>query len=652
MSDKVKRETLEFQAETRQLLDLMVHSIYTNREIFLRELISNCSDAIDKVRFAALTDSSLLGDDKDFAISLEPDEKKGTLAVVDNGIGMTYQEVIDNLGTIARSGTRSFLEQLKQSGQTPDGELIGQFGVGFYSAFMVAEQVTVLTQKAGGKTGVKWESTADGSYTVEEYDKGSRGTKVILKLKPEFRGQDKDGDNFTDRQTLQGLVKKYSDYIRYPIRMAFISEKKPLDKDGKEVKDAPAAPVVEVKTLNSMVPLWAKPKTEIKREEYNQLYKEMFHDWEDPLEVLHSRLEGSVEYANLLFIPARAPFDFYNRELKSGIRLYSRNVFVMSDCSELLPDYLGFVRGLVDSPDFSLNISREILQHSKQLKTIGKNLEKAVLKALENMLKTDKPKYNKFWAEFGRAIKIGIYHDYGAREKLQELLLFHTSKSGDDAVTLADYVGRMPEKQKAIYYATGKDAASIARLPQMEGLRDRDVEVLYLYDRVDEFVIDALREYKGKKFQSISRGDLDLSDLTGDDDQRQAAEKLQESNKSLLKAIKDTLGEKVAEVRISSRLKDSAVCLVSSDQGISLSMEKIFQEMNQSFFKARRILEINPGHDLFAALNRLYELSPKSDEFRDFCFLLYDQALLIEGILPDDPVKFANQVARLMAAAK
>ncbi|WP_425061084.1 Chaperone protein HtpG [Sporomusa carbonis] len=646
--ETITKETREFQAETKQLLDLMVHSIYTNREIFLRELISNASDAIDKIRFESLTNHQLLEENSDFEIFIIPDEATNTLTISDNGIGMTYDEVIENIGTIAKSGTKAFIEKLKNVGSATDNELIGQFGVGFYSAFMVSDKVTLLTRAPGQEKGVRWESTGDGTYTLEECDKEKRGTTIILTLNEKYRSAENPEENFLNRYTIQNLVKKYSDYIRYPIKMNFIKEEKPRDSDGKVIKDAPATQSIEVRTLNSMTPLWIRNKNEISKEEYHNFYRNFFHDWEDPLEIIHSKVEGAVEYTSMLFIPAHAPFDFYQRESKSGIRLYSKNVFIMDNCQDLLPEYLRFVRGLVDSPDFSLNISRELLQHSSQLKRVGKNLEKSVLKTLESLLNKDRPKYEEFWKEYGRAIKSGVYLDYNSRDKLQNLLLFASSYSAEGLTTLDEYITRMPENQKAIYYATGKDRSSVERLPQMELLRDKGIEVLYLFDRVDEFAIDALREYKEKKFQSISRGTLDLDDIDSTKSKKDI-EEISKENESLIKAIKEQLTGKISDVKISSRLKSSAVCLVSDDNGISLSMEQILSEMNKTTFKAKRILELNPDHEIFSVLKNLYETAPGSDAFNDYCDLLYGQALLMEGLTPEDPISFANKVANLMA---
>ena len=641
------KEMREFQAETKQLLDLMVHSIYTNREIFLRELISNASDAIDKLRFESLTNRELLEGKEDFEIFLVPDKDSHTLTISDNGIGMTYDEVIENVGTIAKSGTKAFLEKLKEEKEsTTDKDLIGQFGVGFYSAFMVAEKVTLITRKAGETKAVKWESTGDGSYSIEETEKETRGTSIILTLGEEFYG-DKAEEDFTNEYALEALVKKYSDYVRFPIKMNFEVEETPKDDEGKEIEGAEKVKRIEVRTLNSMRPLWTKNKSEIKPEEYTEFYKNLFHEWEDPFEVIHSKAEGTVEYTTMLFLPKRAPYNLYHTDYEPGIQLYSRHVFIMDKCKELLPDYLRFVRGLVDSPDFSLNISRELLQQSRELKLIGKNLEKNVLKTLEKMLKNERERYETFWNEFGKSFKIGVYTAPQDSSKLKDLLLFATSKEGTALTTLKEYIERMPESQNLIYYATGKDAATIERLPQMELLKEKGIEVLYLYDTVDEFAIEALREYGDKKFHSVSRGDLNLDDVESQEVKKET-ETIAKDNEDLIKAVKENLEGKIADVKISNRLKSSAVCLVSGDNGISLSMEQVFAEANNPMFKASRILEINPHHEVFSRLQSLHN-GEQNDTFKDYCEMLYAQALLIESILPEDPIGFANKIAKLMA---
>ncbi len=648
------KETHEFQAETKQLLDLMIHSIYTNHEIFLRELISNASDAIDKLHFESLTNKALLENDEDYEIFLIPDKASHTLTIADNGLGMTKDEVIENLGTIAKSGTKAFLEQLKKAkednSQVTDKEMIGQFGVGFYSAFMVAERVTVVTRKAGETQAVRWESTGDGSYSIEECEKSKRGTNITITLSKDFFG-DSTEENFTDTYKLESLVKKYSDYVRYPIKMNFEYEELPKDDEGKTIEGAEKIKRIEVRTLNSMKPLWTKNKNEITKEEYNEFLKNQFHEWEDPMEVFHTKAEGTVEYTSLLYIPAHAPFNLYHTDYEPGVQLYSRHVFIMDKCKDLLPDYLRFVKGLVDSPDLSLNISRELLQQSRELKIIGRNLEKNILKTLERKLKNNREDYEKFWAEYGKSLKVGVYNSIysgdDAVSKLKDLLLFTSSKDGK-LTTLKEYVERMPESQKKIYYASGKDLTTIEHLPQMELLKEKGIEVLCLTDNVDEFTLETIHSYDDKPFHSISRGDLNLDDAESQE-ARKETEDIAKKNDDLLKDIKEALSEKVADVKLSNRLKSGAVCLVADEQGPSLAMEQAFADAQNPMFKAKRILEINPHHELFARIQTLHEAGKDSQEFKDYCGLLYSQALLIEGILPEDPIAFANKIAELMA---
>ena len=648
------KTTHEFQAETKELLNLMIHSIYTNHEIFLRELISNASDAIDKLHFESLQNRDILEGNEDYEIFLVPDKESHTLTISDNGIGMTKDEVVENIGTIAKSGTKAFLEQLQKAkennAELTDKEMIGQFGVGFYSAFMVAEKVTITTRKAGTSEAVRWESTGDGSYTLEDCEKESRGTTITITLGKEFYGDEAE-ENFTDTWNLQNLVKKYTDYVRYPIKMNFETEEMPRDDEGKIIEGAEKIKKIELKTLNSMQPLWTKSKNEISKEEYTEFIKNQFHEWEEPMEVFHNKAEGGVEYTSLLYIPAKAPFNLYHTDYEPGVQLYSRHVFIMDKCKDLLPDYLRFVKGLVDSPDLSLNISRELLQQSRELKTIGKNLEKTILKALERMLKNDREKYEKFWQEFGKSLKIGIYNSMytgsNVIDKLKELLLFASSKEGKE-VSLKEYVERMPESQKKIYYATGTDKATIEKLPQMELLKEKGLEVLYLLDPVDEFAIETIRTYSDKEFQSISRGDLDLDDAESQEAKKET-EEIAKNNDDLVKDIKEVLGDKVAEVKISSRLKSGAVCLVADAMGPSLSMEHTFAAMDNPMFKAKRILEINPKHDLFSKLQILHANGKDDADFKDYCDLLYTQALIIEGIMPENPVDFANKIAKMMA---
>lgn len=645
-------ERYEFQAETKQLLDLMIHSIYTNREIFLRELISNGSDAIDKLHYEALTNRDLLEGDTEFSIRLAIDKDKKTLTVADNGIGMDKEDIKANIGTIARSGTKAFLERLKaekeDSENVSDKELIGQFGVGFYSAFMVAKAVTVLTRKAGTDTGYCWKSTGDGSYTLTECDVKHHGTAVVLELKDEFTTGE---DDFLDESRLSELVKKYSDYIRYPIMMNVTVKEVPKNEDGQPVEGAEPIEKTELKTLNSMQPLWTRNKSDIKDEEYADFFRHQFYEWEKPMEVFHTKAEGTVEYTALLFIPGSAPMNLYYSDYEPGIQLYSRHVFIMDKCKDLLPEYLRFVKGLVDSPDLSLNISREMLQQSRNLKVIGKNLEKTVLKTLARKAEKERPEYEKFWNEFGKSIKIGIYSGMMTGEnnadKLKDLVLFYSARQGR-LVTLKEYVEAMKDGQQKIYYAVGKDEESIDALPQTELLKDRDLDVLYLFDPVDEFAIEALHEYDGKSFHSVSRGDLDLDDDTFKEEKKKN-EDLAKDNEGLLQDVKKALESKVVDVRLSNRLKSGAVCLVADAAGPSVAMEQAFAGADNPFMKARRILEINPHHELFNKLKTLHDGETNKDAFKEYSELLYDQALLLEGIMPEDPVVFAQRLAKMMA---
>lgn len=645
-------ERYEFQAETKQLLDLMIHSIYTNREIFLRELISNGSDAIDKLHYEALTNRDLLEGDTEFSIRLVIDKDKKTLTVADNGIGMDKEDIKANIGTIARSGTKAFLERLKAEKEdnedVSDKELIGQFGVGFYSAFMVAKAVTVLTRKAGTDTGYCWKSTGDGSYTLTECDVKHHGTAVVLELKDEFTTGE---DDFLDESRLSELVKKYSDYIRYPIMMNVTVREVPKNEDGQPVEGADPIEKTELKTLNSMQPLWTRNKSDIKDEEYADFFRHQFYEWEKPMEVFHTKAEGTVEYTALLFIPGSAPMNLYYSDYEPGIQLYSRHVFIMDKCKDLLPEYLRFVKGLVDSPDLSLNISREMLQQSRNLKVIGKNLEKTILKTLARKAEKERPEYEKFWNEFGKSIKIGIYSGMMTGEnnadKLKDLVLFYSARQGR-LVTLKEYVEAMKDGQQKIYYAVGKDKESIDALPQTELLKDRELDVLYLFDPVDEFAIEALHEYDGKSFHSVSRGDLDLDDDTFKEEKKKN-EDLAKDNEGLLQDVKKALESKVVDVRLSNRLKSGAVCLVADAAGPSVAMEQAFAGADNPFMKARRILEINPHHELFNKLKTIHDGETNKDAFKEYSELLYDQALLLEGIMPEDPVVFAQRLAKMMA---
>ena len=629
-------ETLEFQAETKRLLDLVVNSIYTNKEIFLRELISNASDALDKLHFESLTNQNILEGNEDLEIFVMTDSDTKTVTISDTGIGMTRDEVVANIGTIAKSGTRAFLDKLREGSENLNEELIGQFGVGFYSAFIVAEKVELMTRKAGETSAVKWTSEGAGEYTLEDFDKESRGTTIVLHLKPEFcSGEEFD---FTNHYTIENLIKKYSDYIRYPIKMNFTTQ----DKDKN--------PVVEVRTVNSMQPLWTRSKSDIKDEEYEEFFRHQFHEWEKPMEIFHTKAEGTIEYTALLCIPKHAASNLFFADYEPGLQLYSRHVFVMDKCKDFLPDHFRFIKGLVDSPDLPLNVSREILQQSRDVKKIGRSLEKNILKQLSKILKNERERYEEFWAQFGKSLKIGVYnnsYDDKVKEDLKDLLLFTTSKDLKLS-TLAEYVERMPESQKKIYCATGKDAESIAKLPQLEILRERGIEVIYLVDPVDEFAINALVNYNGKEIQSVNREDFEIDDEDADKKKAELDE-LSRSYENLLMDVKTAIGESVNEVRLTSRLKSGAVCLVTGVNGPSLNMEQTFAPMNNPFFKAHKILELNPNHALFKKLSGLHALDKNSDDFKDFCKLLYAQALLIEGIMPEKPVDLANKIAELMA---
>ncbi|HQO92890.1 MAG TPA: molecular chaperone HtpG [bacterium] len=623
-----------FKAETKKLLDLMINSIYTNREIFLRELISNCSDAIDKLKFKSLTAPELIKDGGDFEIWINPDKESKTLTISDNGIGMTYDEVIENIGTIAKSGSKEFFEKLSESDDNKNAaELIGQFGVGFYSAFMVAEKVKIRTRSAEAELseGVIWESTGDGNYTVEKAEIEKRGTEITLYLKEDILKE----IQLLDHDELEELVTRYSDFIRYPIKMNVEKET-----------------VIEEKILNSMKPIWNREKSDVTEEEYKEFYRHAFHSYDEPVDVIHTKGEGTVEYTALIFIPSQIPFNFYSSHFERGMKLYSKQVFIMDKCKELVPEYLGFIRGIVDSPDFSLNISREILQHSSQLKVISKNLEKKILGALKYMLENDREKYIKFWKEFGKAIKAGVYSDYGMnRDKLQDLLMFESSHS-DELTTLDEYVKRMPEDQKEIYYAAGRDKDAVKNTPQMEAIREKGYEVLYFIDKIDEFASAVIINYKEKPLRNISAADLNFDT---EEEKKKKEEKRKEKeteSKSLLETLKKHLENEVKEVRLSSRLKNSAVCLVSGSDGISINMEQVLSEAAMSNMpapKATRILEINPDHRIFTKLNEIYTSNPESEKLKNFAEVMYNQALLMEGIAPKDPVKFASMISEFMS---
>ena len=626
-------QTKEFKAESKRLLDMMINSIYTHKEIFLREIISNASDAIDKLYFKSLTDTSVGMKKSDFAINIAIDKENRTLTVSDNGIGMTEEDLENNLGTIANSGSFAFK---KDNDLGDDVDIIGQFGVGFYSTFMVAKEVTVVTKAFGSDQAYKWTSDGVEGYTIEECDKPDGvGTTITLKLKDDT--DDEKYSTYLDQYQIQSLVKKYSDYIRFPIRMEV--EHTHYNEEGKEPEVHKA-----IETLNSMTPIWKKNKSELKDEDYNNFYMEKFGDYEPPIAHIHSKNEGVATYDALLYIPARAPFDYYSKDYEKGLQLYSSGVMIMEKCADLLPDWFSFVKGVVDSEDLSLNISRELLQQDRQLKIIAKNLEKSIKNELAKLLKNDREKYEKFYSVFGLQFKFGIYQSYGAaNETLKDLLMFPSSFDGKN-VTLKEYVSRMKEDQKEIYYACGETKERIEMLPQLEKIKDKGYEVLYFTQDVDEFAIKVMINYDGKPFKSISDADLDLDT----EEEKEEAKKLDEENKDMFTFMQEAIADKVKTVRLSKKLKTHPVCL-SSDGSITIEMEKVLNAMPQNDgnkVKAEKALEINPNDPIFEKLKDLY--ANDKDKLKDYAKLLYDQALLIEGMSIDNPVEFANLVCELM----
>lgn len=606
----MRKEAKMFQAETKELLNLMIHSIYTNREIFLRELISNASDAIDKIKFEALTNSEILGEDRDFKITLSVDKDKKEITITDNGIGMTYDEVAENIGTIAKSGSKAFKEKLENTSKD-DIDIIGQFGVGFYSGFMVADKMTLITKSPKSDMGVKWTSTGDGSYEIEEFEKKERGTSITLTIK--------DGEEFMtflEDWKIRDLVKKYSDYVRYPI-------------------------IFNDETINSTKPIWKTDKSQLKDENYNEFYKSTFHDWEDPMFHFHLKVQGNIEYTALLYIPKKAPMDFYSKDYKKGLQLYTKNVFIMDKCDELIPEYFSFVKGLVDCDDLSLNISREILQQNSELTAISKNLEKKIISELEYILKNDREKYIEFWEAFGRNIKFGIHDMFGMnKDKLQNLLIFRSSLD-DKYVTLKEYVERMGEEKKEILYVVGEDLATVKSLPKMEALKEKGVEVLILTDKIDEFALKTMNEFEGKTFKSISDSDFKLEE---NKEKEEEIKKLSEDNKSMLDKIKESLTGKIVDVELSNNLGSGASALLAKGE-ISLEMEKVLSQIpgNESI-KAEKILALNPEHPLFAKLQECKD-TPKFDDLLD---ILYTEALMLEGFQIENPVEFIKKLNNLL----
>jgi molecular chaperone HtpG len=606
-------ETLEFQAEARQLLQLMVHSIYSNKDIFLRELISNASDALDKLRLATLQDG-LEADTSDLHITLSSDAEARTLTVTDNGIGMTHEEVVSLIGTIAKSGTASLLAKLKEAGESP--ELIGQFGVGFYSTFMVADKVTLVTRKAGTEGhGTRWESEGEGTYTIDDAPDAPVGTSVTVHLRPEDT-EDALYD-YTSESKIREIVKRYSDFISFPIRMG-------------------------TETLNSMKALWARPRSEVSDEEYHQFYRHISHDWSDPLEIINMKAEGTFEYEALLFLPSRAPHDLFQRDARRGLQLYVKRVFIMDDSSELIPDYLRFVKGVVDAADLSLNISREILQQDRHIQMIRRRLVKKVLSTIKDLLSSSPDKYATFWREFGRAVKEGLLSDQDNQKAILDVCSFATT-AGSSPTTLADYVSRMKEGQEEIYYLTGETRSQVENSPHMEAFQAQGYEVLILTDQVDEIWVEAVPDYDGKKFQSISRGEVDLPSSSSDPAPEEG------DYAPLLSFLKEALENQVKDVRLSHRLTTSAACLVSDSDDMSPMLEKMYRAMGQDAPRVKRILELNPGHPLVSGLRAAHEADAGNAGLGETAELLYGTALLAEGGDLEDPAKFAKILADRLA---
>ncbi|HIV02811.1 MAG TPA: molecular chaperone HtpG [Candidatus Aphodoplasma excrementigallinarum] len=623
--------TKEFKSESKRLLDMMINSIYTHKEIFLRELISNANDALDKLYYKSLTDENIVFDRDNFYIRLAADKDKRLLTITDTGIGMDKDELEENLGTIAKSGSLAFKNEndLKE-----DVDIIGQFGVGFYSAFMVADCVSVVSKKFGSDEAYLWQSRGAEGYDILPATMEGHGTQITLSIKPNT--EEENYDEFLDQYRLRAIVKKYSDYIKYPIKMLVTKSRL---KEGTENE---YEEYTEDETLNSMIPIWKKSKSELTDDDYNNFYKDKFYDFENPLKTIHTSTDGIISYTALLYIPSRAPFNYYTKEYEKGLQLYANGVLIMDKCSDLLPDYFGFVRGLVDSSDLSLNISREMLQHDRQLKAIASNIKKKIKNELASMLKSDRETYEKFYKAFGRPLKFGVYDNYGAdKDFLKDLLLFYSSKEQKN-VTLAEYVSRMAEDQKYIYYATAETIEKADRLPQTELLKDKGYEILYLTEDVDEFALKILGNFDGKEFQSVSSSDLDVG---SEQDSKEETE-TKEENKDLFDFLKETLGDKVTEVKATTRLKSHPVCISSAGE-LSLEMEKVLNAMpNDQKVKAQRVLEININHPIFEKLKSLYQSD--KEMLKKYADVLYNSALLIEGLTVEDPVAFSNNLCDIM----
>jgi molecular chaperone HtpG len=643
-------ETFSFQAEAKQLLGLMIHSVYSNKDIFLRELISNSSDALDRRRFEAVQTPALLDADTELHICIDADPKARTLTIHDNGIGMSREEVIDLIGTIAKSGTQEFLKALqarKEAAVSP--ELIGQFGVGFYSVFMVADRVTLVTRRAGQEDATKWESEGEGTYTLESVERPEAGTSVTLHLR---EADAEDGmDDYAAEYTVRRIVKQYSDFVAYPIKMEIERHEPERDEEGKPVEGGQEKTVRTLDTLNSMKAIWLRDPDEVTEDEYKEFYHHISHDWQDPLKRIAAKIEGTLEYRMLLFIPSAAPFDLYMREAHRGVRLYIKRVFIMDDCKELLPEYLRFIRGVVDSEDLSLNISREILQQNRQIQRMRKGLINKALGTFKQMREQDKDEYLKFWNEFGRVLKEGLFQDQDNRDALLDLVLCPSTNAPSELTSLAEYVDRMKPEQEAIYYMTGESRKAIERSPHIEAFRDKGYEVLIFADRVDEVWLQGVFEYKDKLFRSVGHGAVELGT---EDEKKKQEETRKEKEKefaSLLECLKSKLEEDVKEVRLSSRLTESVACLVGDTHDMSPQLEQMMKAMGQEMPKVKRILELNPNHAIVAKLQEAFDRDDSDPALDDYAHLLYGQALLAEGAELPDPGSFSRLVADLMIRA-
>ena len=622
----------QFKAESKRLLDLMINSIYTNKEIFLRELLSNASDAIDKLYYQSLTDKSIKVNKKDLCIKIEIDKENRLLKIIDTGIGMNKEELENNLGMIAKSGSLQFKEENEKK---KDVNIIGQFGVGFYSSFMVSDDVTVISKKYNEEDAYKWESTGAEGYTIAKTEKESYGTTIILKIKSDC--EEYNYSDFLDTYTIETLVKKYSDYIRYPIKMN-VTRRKLKEGSKDEYED-----VTKEETLNSMIPLWKKDKNKITEEEYNNFYQSKFYDYENPIKVIHTSVEGMTSYKAILFIPSHAPFDYYSKEYEKGLSLYSNGVLIMDKCPDLLPDYFGFVKGVVDSDDLSLNISREILQQDRQLKLIASNIEKKIKSELESMLKDERDKYEKFFKEFGMQLKLGVYNDYGMhKDELKDLLLFYSSKD-EKYITLKEYVSSMKDDEENIYYACGETIDKINMLPQVEKVKDKGYNILYLTEYVDEFAIKSLMEYDGKKFVNVSEENLDLDTK----EEKEEIKKINDENKEMLNSMKEIIGNDISDVRFTHRLKNHPVCLVSEGP-VSIEMQKVLNAMpTDQNINAKIILEINSSHKIAHKLKELYKSD--KEKFNEYTKILYSQSRLIEGLSIENPTEISNLICDLLS---